>query len=359
MLYLFQSKFNHLNKFTPRNIALAVSIIIALIVVLLLIITNPLPFAEINHVQLLFVGLGTLAVSYLLLFAALKILIYDKIRSIYTTIHDLKASKDFSMENLNLGEDIFKEINTDVQQWAVSNKNEIEQLKKLEAYRREFVGNVSHELKTPIFNIQGYILTLLDGGLHDENINVDYLNRAARSVERMISIVEDLDIISQMESGELSLYFEKFDLVNLCNELFLGLEMKASGKNIKLKFAENYSRPIYVSADKHHIRQVFTNLIVNSIKYGNIDGTTTIKFTDLYQHVVIEISDNGVGIAKHHLPRIFERFYRVDKGRSRDHGGTGLGLAIVKHIIEAHNQTIDVKSTEGEGTTFIFTLKKA
>jgi two-component system phosphate regulon sensor histidine kinase PhoR len=175
----------------------------------------------------------------------------------------------------------------------------------------------------------------------------------------MISIVEDLDIISQMESGELSLYFEKFDLVNLCNELFLGLEMKASGKNIKLKFAENYSRPIFVSADKHHIRQVFTNLIVNSIKYGNIDGTTTVKFTDLYQHVVIEISDNGVGIAKHHLPRIFERFYRVDKGRSRDHGGTGLGLAIVKHIIEAHNQTIDVKSTEGEGTTFIFTLKKA
>jgi two-component system phosphate regulon sensor histidine kinase PhoR len=240
----------------------------------------------------------------------------------------------------------------------VSNKNEIEQLKKLEAYRREFVGNVSHELKTPIFNIQGYILTLLDGGLEDDNINVDYLTRASKSVERMISIVEDLDTISQMESGELSLYFEKFDIVALVNELFLGLEMKASGRNIKLKFAENYNRPIYVSADKHHIRQVVTNLIVNSIKYGKQDGISQVRFTDLYQHVVIEISDNGMGIAKHHLPRIFERFYRVDKGRSRDHGGTGLGLAIVKHIIEAHNQTIDVKSTEGEGTTFIFTLKK-
>jgi two-component system phosphate regulon sensor histidine kinase PhoR len=347
-----------LNKFTPRNIALAVSIIIAIIVVLLSIITDPIPFAQSNHVQLIFVGFGTMAVSYLLLFASLKILIYDKIKTIYTTIHDLKASKDFTMENLDLGEDIFKEINTDVQQWAVSNKNEIEQLKKLEAYRREFVGNVSHELKTPIFNIQGYILTLLDGGLQDDNINVDYLTRASKSVERMISIVEDLDTISQMESGELSLYFEKFDIVALVNELFLGLEMKASGRNIKLKFSENYNRPIFVSADKHHIRQVFTNLIVNSIKYGKLDGVTVVKFTDLYQHVVIEISDNGMGIAKHHLPRIFERFYRVDKGRSRDHGGTGLGLAIVKHIIEAHNQTIDVKSTEGEGTTFIFTLKK-
>ena len=337
---------------------MAVSIIIALIVVLLSIITNPIPFTESNHVQLLFVGFGTMAVSYLLLFASLKILIYDKIKSIYTTVHDLKASKDFSMENLDLGEDIFKEINTDVQQWAVSNKNEIEQLKKLEAYRREFVGNVSHELKTPIFNIQGYILTLLDGGLEDDNINVDYLTRASKSVERMISIVEDLDTISQMESGELSLYFEKFDIVALVNELFLGLEMKASGRNIRLKFSENYNRPIYVSADKHHIRQVVTNLIVNSIKYGKQDGISQVRFTDLYQHVVIEISDNGMGIAKHHLPRIFERFYRVDKGRSRDHGGTGLGLAIVKHIIEAHNQTIDVKSTEGEGTTFIFTLKK-
>ena len=333
-----------MNKFTPRNIALAVSIIIALIVVLLSIITNPIPFTESNHVQLLFVGFGTMAVSYLLLFASLKILIYDKIKSIYTTVHDLKASKDFSMENLDLGEDIFKEINTDVQQWAVSNKNEIEQLKKLEAYRREFVGNVSHELKTPIFNIQGYILTLLDGGLEDDNINVDYLTRASKSVERMISIVEDLDTISQMESGELSLYFEKFDIVALVNELFLGLEMKASGRNIRLKFSENYNRPIYVSADKHHIRQVVTNLIVNSIKYGQQDGISQVRFTDLYQHVVIEISDNGMGIAKHHLPRIFERFYRVDKGRSRDHGGTGLGLAIVKHIIEAHNQTIDVDS---------------
>jgi two-component system phosphate regulon sensor histidine kinase PhoR len=174
-----------LNKFTPRNIALAVSIIIAIIVVLLSIITNPIPLLESNHVQLIFVGFGTLAVSYLLLFASLKILIYDKIKSIYTTIHDLKASKDFTMENLDLGEDIFKEINMDVQQWAVSNKNEIEQLKKLEAYRREFVGNVSHELKTPIFNIQGYILTLLDGGLQDNTINVDYLTRASKSVERI------------------------------------------------------------------------------------------------------------------------------------------------------------------------------
>lgn len=348
-----------MNKFTPRNIALAVSILLSLIVVLLSVLTNPHPFAQVDKVSLLFVGFGTLAVAYLLLYAALKILIYDKIKSIYDTIHDLKSSKDFNMENLDLGVDIFKEINADVKQWAVSSRDEIEQLKKLEAYRREFVGNVSHELKTPIFNIQGYVLTLLDGGLHDEKINVDYLTRASKSVERMISIIQDLDSISQMESGELALDVEKFDIVALANEIFLGLEMRATSRNITLKFAETYSKPIYVKADKNLIRQAFTNLIVNSIKYGKDKGTTYVKFNDVYQHLVVDISDNGAGIAKHHLARIFERFYRIDKGRSREQGGTGLGLAIVKHIIETHNQTIDVKSVEGEGTTFTFTLQKS
>ncbi len=348
-----------MNKFTPRNIALAVSLIIALIVTLLLIITKPESLPEVDMVQVVFVAMGTLAVSYLLLFAALKILIYDKIKNIYNTIHDLKSSKDFSIRNMDLGHDIFKEINTDVQQWAVSNKNEIDQLKKLEAYRRDFVGNVSHELKTPIFNIQGYILTLLDGGINDASINVDYLTRASKSVERMISIVEDLDTISQMESGELSLYFEKFDIVALTAELFIGLEMKASQKEIKLEFYESYSKPVYVTADKNHIRQVLTNLIVNSVRYGRTGGSTKIKFTEMYQNIVVDVIDDGVGIAKHHLTRLFERFYRIDKGRAREHGGTGLGLAIVKHIIEAHNQTIDVKSNEGEGTTFTFTLKNA
>ncbi|MCZ2248584.1 MAG: sensor histidine kinase [Bacteroidia bacterium] len=348
-----------MNKFTPRNIALAVSIFISLIVVLLTIISSPTPFDKESHVPLIFIGLGTLASSYLLLFAALKILIYDKIKRIYTTIHDLKSSKDFSMENLDLSKDIFTKINTDVSQWAVHNKNEIEQLKKLELYRREFVGNVSHELKTPIFNIQGYILTLLDGGLHDDSINMDYLTRASKSVERMISIVEDLDTISQMESGELKLEYEKFDIVALANEVLIGSEMRASSRNIKLQFDENYTKPIMVSADKHFIRQVISNLVVNSIRYGKQGGQTTIKFNDLYQHVVVEVIDNGIGIAKHHLPRIFERFFRLDKSRSREHGGTGLGLAIVKHIIEAHNQTIDVKSTEGEGSVFTFTVEKA
>ena len=346
-----------MNKFTPRNIALAVSIIIAIIVVLLLIITDPLPFNQSSHVQLIFVGLGTLAVSYLLLFASLKILIYDKIKSIYTTIHDLKASKDFSMENLDLGEDIFKEINTDVQQWAVSNKNEIEQLKKLEAYRREFVGNVSHELKTPIFNIQGYILTLLDGALDDKKVNSDYLMRAEKSVERMINIIEDLESISQLETGELVLEMERFDIIAMSKDVCDGQEMNAAAKGIL--FSIKNDSPVYVYADRFRIRQVLTNLIVNSVKYGKEYGETYIKATKTNDTVRIDVIDNGIGIDREYIPRLFERFYRVDKSRSRDQGGTGLGLSIVKHILEAHNQNINVTSTIGEGTTFSFNLKSS
>ncbi len=248
-------------------------------------------------------------------------------------------------------------LNQEIFAWADDRKNEIERLKKLEVYRKEFLGNVSHELKTPIFNIQGYVLTLLDGGLEDETINRDYLVRAEKSVDRMITIIDDLEAISQLETGELQLEPERFDIIALVKDVCEAQEMKATSKGIILT-SEDDGKPSFVVADRFRIRQVLTNLVVNSVKYGKEYGETKVRFYDVGENILVEVADNGLGIAAEHLPRLFERFYRVDKSRSREMGGTGLGLAIVKHIIEAHNQTINVMSTESAGTVFSFTLKK-
>ncbi|MES2836408.1 MAG: ATP-binding protein [Bacteroidota bacterium] len=344
---------------SPSNIALLSSLVVGFVISL---IFSALVYFFTNQMQW-WLPLVFFALSFLICFGIfsyiLREFIYDKIRLIYKNIHELKSTKDFTSKNVDISKDIFKEVDKEVVRWAEDKKNEIEELKKLEIYRREYIGNVSHELKTPIFNIQGYILTLLEGGLEDPNINRDYLQRSSRSVDRMISIIEDLETISQLEANELQLYMDKFDIVQLAKDVFRGLEMRAETRNIKLVFNQNYDKPIKVYADKDRIRQVFTNLIVNSIKYGKEDGLTEVRFYDMDQNILVEVSDNGPGISKQHLPRLFERFYRVDKGRSRDQGGTGLGLAIVKHIIEAHQQTINVRSTEGVGSTFSFTLKKA
>ena len=220
-------------------------------------------------------------------------------------------------------------------------------------------GNVSHELKTPIFNIQGYISTLIDGGLYDESINVEYLKRADKSVDRMIQIIDDLETISQLEIGTLELDIEKYDITQQLRDIQEALELQAKKQDIKLVLAKKYEKPIYVKADKFRIRQVLVNLISNSIKYGVAKGKTVIAINLFDDQVIIEIKDNGIGIEEKHLSRLFERFYRVDKGRSREQGGTGLGLAIVKHIIEAHGETIDVTSKVNEGTVITFTLKRA
>lgn len=253
----------------------------------------------------------------------------------------------------------FSKVNQELDLLLEDRKTEIDRLEKLEVYRKEFLGNVSHELKTPIFNIQGYVSTLLDGGLEDETINRDYLMRAERSVERMIRIVDDLEAIAQLESGQLQLELEKFDIVALIKEVFETQEMTAQKKGISLSLKYQNQAPIEVLGDKFRIRQVVTNLIVNSIKYGRENGKTIIWFQDLNDGVLIEVFDNGIGVDPVHLPRLFERFYRIDKHRSREGGGTGLGLAIVKHILEAHGQTITVSSNAGVGTVFSFTLKKA
>jgi two-component system phosphate regulon sensor histidine kinase PhoR len=295
-------------------------------------------------------------VSFVSTWVIIEVFIYRKIKSIHETLNKFRTQKDV-IETTGNGEllnDIVKEVET----WAQQRKDEIEKLNKLEVYRREFLGNVSHELKTPVFNIQGYLTTLIDGGMDDPSINKDYLIRAERNVERMIFIVEDLQAITQLETGELVLEKERFDLIALIKEVFEAQELKANEKKISLTLLNDPEKPVFVYADKFRIRQVLTNLVVNSVTYGKDGGETRIKLSDTGKNIQIEVSDNGIGIAKEHLPRLFERFYRVDKSRSREQGGTGLGLAIVKHIIEAHDQKINVMSTEGSGSVFAFMLEK-
>ncbi|MBI2269030.1 MAG: sensor histidine kinase [Bacteroidetes bacterium] len=311
--------------------------------------------------DLLFAGGLVFVLIFVIVYLLTRIYIYSRLKQLYVTIHNYRKTDidEQEVEKIEFSNDVIEDIDKEVNVWAEERKTEIDRLKKLETYRKEYLGNVSHELKTPIFNIQGYISTLLDGGLEDKSINRDYLQRAESSVDRMIGIVEDLEAISQLEAGQLELEFEKFDVVALAKEIFRSQEMKATDKGIILSFKDVDEKPVYVLADKFRIRQVLTNLVVNSIKYGKEYGETTLKFSDVGENIRIEISDNGIGISEKHLPRLFERFYRVDKHRSREQGGTGLGLAIVKHILEAHNQMINVMSTEGVGSVFSFTLKKA
>ncbi|MCD8073314.1 MAG: ATP-binding protein [Alistipes sp.] len=258
---------------------------------------------------------------------------------------------------------LVSEIEGEISDWAEKNRREIAQLKKNEKYRKEYIGNVSHEMKTPIFNIQGYILTLLDGALEDPAINRTYLERAEKSIDRLVNIVTDLEEISKLESGMLKLQLKRFDLVALAREAAESIEMEAARRGIRIMVGHNAlsvpPAPVWVKADKHYISQVFINLLTNSIKYGNEGGLTRISFIDLFDKVMVEVTDNGVGIAKEDIPRVFERFYRTDKSRSREQGGTGLGLSIVKHIMEAHNESITLRSEPGKGSTFSFSLSKA
>ena len=314
---------------------------------------------KILWVPLLIADSGVFLLSYFIYQYILEKFIYDKIKLIYKTIHTLKSKISFKEMDLTLDKDIISKVNEEVSEWAQDRREEIEELKKLEVYRREFLGNVSHELKTPLFNIQGYILTLLDGGLDDPSINKEYLERSGKNIERMIAIVEDLEVISRFETGELKLDMINFDIVALATDVIELLEVKAKKKNIRLSVVRELEKPLFVRADKERVRQVLINLVDNSIKYGIEGGKTKVNFFDMDQNTLIEVTDNGLGVDSKDLSRLFERFFRVDKSRSREQGGSGLGLSIVKHIIEAHHQTINVRSTLGVGTTFAFTLQKA
>ena len=281
-----------------------------------------------------------------------------KLKPIYSIVlsRDVHTNEIFSELRDKRVENIGEELTA----WADTNDKEIARLKEAEHFRKQYLGNVAHELKTPIFNIQGYISTLLDGGLEDELINRKFLERAEKSIDRLINIVNDLDTISKLESNMNRLDMEKFDVVALAKEIAEQAEMEADRKGIKIsvKGAENLPSQFWVLADKHFIGQVFVNLSINSRRYGKEGGTTGLRFRDMLGKILVEIEDNGQGIGKEDLPRVFERFYLTDKGRSREQGGTGLGLAIVKHIIEAHGERISVRSEPGVGSTFSFTLKK-
>jgi len=347
-----------MKELTPKGIAIRVAFLIATITVASLFIG--LLFFDCNRPFYLFLLLFiiTLLTSYFGFLYALEKFIYRKIKLIYRTIHNQKLKKDGEIEDLNFSDNIIQKVQQDVLDWAKTNQQEITRLKTSENYRREFVGNVSHELKTPIFNIQGYLLTLIEGGMDDPTINKDYLVKANNSVERMIDIIEDLDEITKLESGRLSMKIDKTDIVEIVKEVVDSLEERISKAGVTVKI-QNQEKPIWVMADARKISQVLINLIINAIKYGKINGTIRIKFFDMHDNILIEVADDGEGIEAHHLPRLFERFYRTDKGRARENGGSGLGLSIVKHIVEAHKQTINVRSTVGVGSTFSFTLKKA
>lgn len=298
--------------------------------------------------------------SFLVFYYLLEKYIYGKIKLIYKLIHNLKLGKDLKEA---LGEyvssDPINDVEQEVKEWAGAKKREIELLKKQEQFRREFLSNVSHEFKTPLFAIQGYIETLQDCIADDPDTAMKFLKKAENNVERLSYLINDLDSISKLETGEVPINFQKFDFVVLAKEVMESLEDRAMTNKIKLHFKDKYTAPTLVYADKEKIRQVMINLIQNSIKYGNENGETAIKIFELHDQFLIEVTDNGIGIEEKHLNRLFERFYRIDSHRSRKEGGTGLGLAIVKHILEAHQQTISVRSTPNIGTTFAFTLEKA
>ena len=344
---------------TPRKLAFRVSLVASIFIsVVLLIVESVTPGQNIGVKPILIFPVSFLIV-YLVFFYAIKRFIYSKIQLIYKTIHNLKRTKVAVQQNHSFDQDIISSVRQEVLDWAKDNRREIERLEGLEKYRREFIGNVSHELKTPIFNIQGYLLTLLEGGLEDPTINRKYLERAERSVQRMINIVEDLDVITKLEKGKMELVLSKVDIMELAREAIESQELNAKSKGVTLTIKEINDKPIWVMADGSKILQVLINLIVNSIHYGQEGGKTEVQFFDMDENILIEVADNGIGIDKEHLSRLFERFYRVDKSRSRAEGGSGLGLAIVKHIIEAHEQTINVRSTPEVGSTFSFTLKKS
>ncbi|WP_417290450.1 sensor histidine kinase [Corallibacter sp.] len=299
------------------------------------------------------------AISYIVCFLIIQYrverFIYRRVKKIYD---DLTLLESTSLTKQPITTDMAR-LTREIDRYAKDKKLEIETLKVREEYRKEFIGNVSHELKTPLFTVQGYLLTLIDGAIEDKKIRTKYLNRANKGVERLIYIVKDLDMITKLEVGDLSLNIESFDIVELVTGVFELLEMKAAKKKITLTFDMDYPNPIIVHADKERIQQVLTNLIVNSIKYGREKGTTEVSIENLIKNkVIVRVTDNGEGIAQEHLSRIFERFFRVDKSGSRKEGGSGLGLSIVKHIIEAHDERIYIESELGVGSEFSFSLEK-
>ncbi len=313
-------------------------------------------FLEFSFKLCIYFAIATALFAFFILQYRVERFIYRRVKKIYDDVSLLESS---TFRNQPVTTDMAT-LTREVKKFATDKKLEIEMLKIREEYRREFLGNVSHELKTPLFTVQGYIATLLNGAMNDKTIRTKYLERAEKGVERLIYIVQDLDMITKLETGYLNLEITSFDIVGLVQNVFDLLEMEASKKDILLLFDMKHNKPIMVSGDRERIEQVVINLLVNSIKYGKEKGSTEVSIESLTnEKMIIRFNDNGEGIELKNISRLFERFFRVDKSGARSQGGSGLGLAIVIHIIEAHNEKIYVKSTYGLGSEFSFTLKKA
>ena len=339
---------------SPQQLSALTAIVLAVPIAVGIFIFKPVWWIALISLVVIFLGCFAV-ISY-----TLQTFIYRKIKLIYKLIYQTKASKreEFYYKNI-LPQKGIDEVREDVEKWAEQRKEEIEQLQQNETYRKEFLQNLSHELKTPIFAIQGYVDTLLNGALENPDVNKKFLASTSRNIDRLVNLVDDLDEISKLESGEQQLNLQNFVIQDLLKEVYESLAIKAEEKEINCIIKKGCEQPLTVYADKEKIRQVFINLIDNAIKYGKQKGMVESSFYKVDgRRVLIEISDDGSVISEEHLNRIFERFYRTDLARSRKVGGSGLGLAICKHIIEAHGQAIHVRSKIDVGTTFGFTLPK-
>lgn len=343
---------------TPLQWAWALSITSTIVLTVLWLLLDALGVLTLQWTGVLVFFIGALVVHFCTAYLFIRHYIFRKIKLIYKVIHRQKTPTDFKANKVDMSQPVLEQVAQEVDEWAEQYSRDLDELERMAQFRRRFMGDVSHELKTPIFNIQGFVYTLLDGAVNDPTVNINYLQRTARNVERLQSIVEDLETISRLEGGQMVLDVREFDIRQLTDEVFADLEARAEERNIRLQFKEGADQHFRVQGDPDSIRQVLTNLIHNSIKYGTTGGYVKVSFYDMESYVLVEVSDNGIGIPPEHIPHLFDRFYRVDKHRSREAGGTGLGLAIVKHILEVHRQSINVRSTDGQGTTFGFTLQK-
>ncbi len=339
---------------SPRLIGFFIAVLITAITVAFL------SFVPDTNLAILFVaGAATFFASYIFIYLTIDILVYREINKMYETIQQLK-SKDFDISKRSLFRSVnpIQKLNKEISVYVTKKQKEVDELKQMERFRREFLADVSHELKTPIFAAQGFIHTLIDGAKEDPAVLDRFLNKAAKSLDGLDALVRDLVTLSQVETGDLKMHFEAVDLKAVTDDIIEQLESKAEKRRIKLKIKPKELENCIIKADKQRIKQVLTNLIDNAIKYGNDNGKVSIEFDELKKHYLISIEDDGPGIPSEHLNRIFERFYRIDKSRSRETGGTGLGLAIVKHILNAHDSKISVSSQIEKGTKFSFKLPK-
>jgi two-component system phosphate regulon sensor histidine kinase PhoR len=347
--------------YTSRTVSFLLAGTVAILVVSFVFLVDGTPFSAI-----FVAGIISFAATFMLSLVLLDFLIFKEVDKIYANLDKMTRgelpmfmAQSAVVDGAGQSKNPLKRINQDLQNYVTRKEEEIDKLKRLEAYRKEFIADVSHELKTPIFAAQGYILTLLDGAIDDDRVKYKFLKKAAKSLNGLDTVVQDLLTLSQIESGVIVMQFVVFDIQSLTQDVFEQLESKAAKKDITLRFLKVEKQGVYVNADINRINQVMTNLISNAIKYGNEGGFVEVALKDSGTHIEVSVKDNGQGIPPEHLERVFERFYRVDKSRSKKQGGTGLGLAIVKHILEGHHTKITASSHPSTGTIFQFKLQKA